>query len=141
MAKLSFFVGLALGATAALMGSKINQAAASVGSHGHCEQTYPNVPGRLLLENEFVVVQRFSFPPGQWEGVHAHPPNQLYIHLSDAHWVVRFGDRTESFFAEVGSVGWFGPVDLSEDHESLNAGDAPIDLVWVTMKETCHQDT
>ena len=30
--------------------------------------SYPNIPGELLLENEYVVVQRFIIEPGQWEG-------------------------------------------------------------------------
>ena len=44
-------------------------------------QEYPNIPGEVLLENNLVVVQRFIFQPGQWEGVHSHPGNQIYIHI------------------------------------------------------------
>ena len=102
-----------------------------------CRQTYPNIPGQLLLENNKVVVQKFVFPPGQWEGVHAHPPNQLYIHLKGGQWTVRYGDRLESVFARTRSVGWIGPVSLSKDHESVNAGLEPIELIWVTLKEGC----
>ena len=29
-----------------------------------CKQSYPNIPGRVLLENDKVIVQRFTFPPG-----------------------------------------------------------------------------
>ena len=43
-----------------------------------CHQYYPNISGEVLLENDKVVVQRFVFPPGVWEGVHSHPPDQLY---------------------------------------------------------------
>ena len=36
-----------------------------------------------------------------------------------------------------GSVGWYDEVHLHDDHESINMGNAPIDLVWVTLKEGC----
>jgi len=41
--------------------------------------TYPaleNPGGEVLLENEYVVVQRFVVGPGEWEGIHAHPGDQ-----------------------------------------------------------------
>ena len=106
-------------------------------AYGSCRQSYPNIPGKLLLENDKVVVQRFVFPPGQWEGVHAHPANQLYIHIKGGRWTVRYGDRRQTFNAPTGSVGWFGPVHRSEDHESVNSGTEPIDLIWVTLKDGC----
>lgn len=102
-----------------------------------CHQSYPNIPGKVLLENDKVVVQRFIFPPGVWEGVHAHPPNQLYIHIKGGLWTVRYGNRKQTAVSPTGSVGWFGPVSLSQDHESMNAGTEPIDLIWVTLKEGC----
>lgn len=102
-----------------------------------CHQYYPNIPGEVLLENDKVVVQRFIFPPGQWEGVHSHPPDQLYIHIKGGHWTVRYGKKMHSGYSETGSVGWYGPVDLSADHESVNSGDEPIDLIWVTLKDGC----
>ena len=67
-------------------------ARAADGPLSPCHQYYPNIPGEVLLENDKVVVQRFIFPPGQWEGVHAHPPDQLYIHIKGGQWTVRFGD-------------------------------------------------
>ena len=42
---------------------------------------YPNIPGEDLLENDWVIVQRFTVNPGQWEGVHAHHPTHLLHHL------------------------------------------------------------
>lgn len=111
---------------------------AAFAAPGACRQSYPNIPGKLLLENEKVVVQRFIFPPGQWEGVHAHPANQLYIHLKGGRWTVRYGSRRYTYNAPTGSVGWFGPVHISEDHESVNSGTEPIDLIWVTLKDGCH---
>lgn len=102
-----------------------------------CRQHYPNIPGRVLLEDDKMIVQRFSFPPGQWEGVHAHPPHQVYIMLSDTTWTVRYGDRVTTGFSPAGEVGFYGPVDLSEDHESVNSGLSPADVIWVTLKEGC----
>ncbi|WP_299846228.1 hypothetical protein [uncultured Roseovarius sp.] len=102
-----------------------------------CRQHYPNIPGRVLLEDDKMVVQRFTFPPGQWEGVHAHPPHQLYIMLTGTNWTVRYGDNVSSGYSPAGSVGFYGPVDLSEDHESVNSGDIPADLIWVTLKDGC----
>lgn len=102
-----------------------------------CRQSYPNIPGRVLAENDRMVVQRFTFPPGQWEGVHAHPPHQLYVMLTGTTWTVRYGDRVTSGYSPAGEVGFYGLVDLSEDHESVNSGDSPADLIWVTLKEDC----
>lgn len=138
MSWLSFVAGLAIGAISGAIGYSAQQTLQVKFAYGECKQTYPNIPGKLLLENDKVVVQRFSFPPGQWEGVHAHHANQLYIHLTDARWKARFGEETTTGTYRAGSVGWYGPVALSEDHESMNIGDEPIELIWVTLKEGCH---
>ena len=103
-----------------------------------CHQYYPNIPGELLLENEKVVVQKFIFPPGQWEGIHSHPPDQLYITLKGGEWTVKYGAKTfPPQRSETGSVGWFGPVALTAGHESVNSGDEPIESIWVTLKQGC----
>ena len=102
-----------------------------------CHQYYPDIPGEVLLENDKVMVQRFIFPPGVWEGVHSHPPGGLFIHVRGGHWTSRSGDRQTSGYWDTGSVGWYGPVSLEEDHESVNSGDEPIDLIWVTLKSEC----
>ncbi len=105
-----------------------------------CYQYYPNIPGELLLENDKVVVQKFVFPPGVWEGIHSHPPDQLYIHLKGGEWTVKYGTKTyPSQYSQTGSVGWYGPVPLSAQHESVNSGDEPIELIWVTLKQGCLQ--
>ena len=54
---------------------------------------YPNIPGEDLLENDLVIVQRFTVNPGQWEGVHAHHPDMLYIHIKGGQWAA---DRSGS---------------------------------------------
>ena len=101
--------------------------------------TYPNLDnpgGEILLENEHVVVQRFIVGPGEWEGLHTHPGNQVYIHVVGGEWSGRAnGEPTYTGSAsETGSVGWMEPVPPSEEHESGNTGDTPIDLIWVTLK-------
>jgi beta-alanine degradation protein BauB len=99
---------------------------------------YPNIPGEDLLENDRVVVQRFLVKPGQWEGVHAHNPNMLYIHVRGGQWGARTKKEPEHPYPEPspdGEVGWMPPIDISVGHESGNIGQQPIDLIWVTLKD------
>jgi quercetin dioxygenase-like cupin family protein len=98
---------------------------------------YPNIPGELLVENEHVVVQRFIIEPGQWEGIHSHPGNQIAVRIKGGLWAGRRGGREVSRRAEPtedGSVGWMEAIDISQQHESGNVGDTPIDLIWITLK-------
>jgi quercetin dioxygenase-like cupin family protein len=99
---------------------------------------YPNIPGEDLLENDSVIVQRFTVNPGQWEGVHAHHPNMLYIHIKGGQWAARSKKESEHAYpapSPDGEVGWMPTIDLSEGHESGNIGKNPIDLIWVTLKK------
>ena len=103
-----------------------------------CPQYYPNIPGELLLENDKLVVQRFTIQPGQWEGIHRHPPDQLYIHIKGGEWTVKYGDGATTSYSPTGEIGWDdSATELSELHESGNTGDESIDLVWVTLKPVC----
>ncbi len=103
-----------------------------------CHQYYPNIPGELLLENDKFVVQRFTIQPGQWEGIHRHPPDQLYIHIKGGEWTVKYGDGATTSYSPTGEIGWDdSATELSELHESGNTGDESIDLVWVTLKPGC----
>jgi quercetin dioxygenase-like cupin family protein len=97
---------------------------------------YPNIPGEDLFENDLIVVQRFSVPPGQWEGVHAHRPNMLYIHVKGGQWSTRTYSTPEHAYdpSPDGEVGWMDPFPLNAGHESRNAGTEPIDLIWITLK-------
>lgn len=98
---------------------------------------YPNIPGEDLLENDFVIVQRFTIGPGAWEGVHAHVPNMLYIHIHGGQWAVRSKHEPEHVYPAAspdGEVGWQDPIDISNGHESGNVGKSPIELIWVTLK-------
>ena len=97
---------------------------------------YPNIPIQLLLENDRVIVQRVKVEPGQWEGVHSHPGNQIAIHIKGGVWSGRLGGKPTNsrVIREDGAVGWMDAIDISEGHESGNVGDTTIDLIWVTIK-------
>ena len=45
---------------------------------------YPNLDdpdGEVVLNNQYVVLQKLIVGPGEWEGVHSHPGNQIYVHM------------------------------------------------------------
>jgi quercetin dioxygenase-like cupin family protein len=99
---------------------------------------YPNIPGEDLFENGLIIVQRFTVNPGQWEGVHAHHPDMLFIHVKGGQWAVRSKHEPEHVYPDAspdGEVGWEPTIDISEGHESGNVGKSPIDLIWVTLKK------
>jgi len=99
---------------------------------------YPNIPGEDLLENDQVIVQRFTVKPGQWEGVHAHCPDMLFIHIKGGQWAEKTYTEPEHPYPHPspdGEVGWMPTIDISLGHQSRNIGKDPIDLVWVTLKK------
>ena len=97
---------------------------------------YPNIPGEDILENDSVVVQRFRLNPGQWEGVHAHVGNQLWIFIKGGLWSSRTKSSgpTKPQFGPDGTVGWMPAIDISQGHESGNVGTTARDVVWITLK-------
>lgn len=97
-------------------------------------QRYPNIRGKTIFENDRVLVQRFLLPPGEWEGVHGHSGNQLYVMLTDGHAGARLGDQETSGFYPAGIVLWQPPVPLSERHESGNVGDEPMEFLCFNFK-------
>ena len=98
---------------------------------------YPNVPGEDLFENERVVVQRLTVMPGQWEGPHAHIPNQLYIEINGGVFTGRTYTKPEfdEGHGRPGDAGFMPTFDSSVGHESRNSGKEPIEMVWVTLKD------
>lgn len=99
-------------------------------------QVYPNIPLDLLFENDRMIVQRVQVEPGQWEGIHSHPGNQVFIHIKGGTWSGRRGGKSAgpNTVREDGAVGWMDAIPLSAEHESGNVGDTTIDLVWITLK-------
>ncbi len=95
---------------------------------------YPNIAGEDVFENDRVLVQKFVLQPGEWEGIHAHSGNQLYIMLSEGETTVRHGEDERIAPSFLGQVGWQSAVDLNEAHESGNTGDTPVGWLWVNFK-------
>ena len=105
-----------------------------------CHMSYPNIDGELLLENDHVVVQRFTIQPGQWEGIHRHPPNQLYIQLTDGEWRYKSAGESDDFAMSAGEVSWNETsTELVAQHESGNIGTSAIGYIWVGIKPGCLQ--
>jgi quercetin dioxygenase-like cupin family protein len=101
---------------------------------------YPNIEdsdGKVVLTNEHVVLQRLVVPAGEWEGIHSHPGNQLYVHIKGGEWSGRLGGESEyaGIVSPDGEVGWMDAIPLSAGHDSGNTGDTPIDLIYVTLKD------
>jgi mannose-6-phosphate isomerase-like protein (cupin superfamily) len=101
--------------------------------------TYPNLEnsdGEVVLTNEHVVLQRLVVGPGEWEGIHSHPGNQIFVHIKGGEWSGRLGGEIE--YSEImspdGEVGGMDAIPLSAEHNSGNTGDTPIDLIYVTLK-------
>ena len=92
-----------------------------------------------ICSRMIVIVQRFTVNPGQWEGVHAHHPDMLYIHIKGGQWAARSKTEPEHPYPQPspdGEVGWMPTIPLSVGHESGNIGKAPIDLIWVTLRSS-----
>lgn len=101
--------------------------------------TYPDLDdsdGEVVLTNDHVVLQRLVVPTGEWEGIHSHPGNQLYVHIKGGEWSGRIGGKSEysGDVDEDGAVGWMDAIPISAGHNSGNTGDTPIDLIYVTLK-------
>ena len=92
--------------------------------------------GEVVLENENVILQKLIVGAGQWEGVHSHPGNQLYVHIRGGEWSGKLNGEYE-YFGEIdedGSVGWMDAIPESAGHNSGNTGDNDIELIYVTLK-------
>jgi quercetin dioxygenase-like cupin family protein len=97
---------------------------------------YPNIPLEDVFENDEVIVQRFTMLPGQWEGVHAHHPNTLYVYIKGGRYVSRTVNppTREEGDTPDGYVGWMPAIDIKAGHESGNTGSTPSDVVWIALK-------
>ena len=56
------------------------------------QQHYPNIPTEFTFENDRALVQKVVLQPGEWEGIHSHSGNQLYIMLTVGETTVRYGE-------------------------------------------------
>ena len=111
-----------------------------IATAGHSQQNYPNIDGETLLEDDRVVVQRFILKPGQWEGIHEHPENQLVIVLNSTQELIYRFRGSERIFErpEDDTVHAFwrpGPVFMSDEHESGNTGTRPLEWIAITFKK------
>lgn len=104
---------------------------------------YPNIPGEDVLENPWVIVQRFKMKPGEWEGVHAHNPNTFYIFVKGGKWVSksRANPHGTPGSAADGTVAWMDTIDLSDEHQSGNTGTNETEVVWVALKDGLRGDS
>ncbi len=106
------------------------------------QQSYPNIDGETLLEDDRVVVQRFVLEPGEWEGIHEHPEYQLVIVLNSTDeltWRFRGAERVfpGPEDGEPDPIGAFwrpGPVSKSDQHDSGNTGSRPLEWIAITFK-------
>jgi hypothetical protein len=98
--------------------------------------SYPNVAGEDVLENDWVIVQRFKLKPGEWEGVHPHNPNTFYIFIKGGEWLSKSRAHPEGVpgTADDGAVAWMDAIDLGEQHQSGNTGTRESEVVWVALK-------
>jgi hypothetical protein len=98
---------------------------------------YPNVPGEDVLENNWVIVQRFKMKPGEWEGIHAHNPNTFYIFIKGGKWVSKSRTHPAGVpgSATDGTIAWMDTIDLGEQHQSGNTGSNETEVVWIALKQ------
>ena len=98
--------------------------------------SYPNIPLEDLFENDRVIVQRFIMRPGEWEGVHAHHPNTLYVYIKGGRYVSRTRNPPTRELGDTpdGYVGWMPAIDIKAGHESGNIGATSSDVVWIALK-------
>ena len=97
---------------------------------------YPNFPGEDLLENDWMIVQRFKMNPGQWEGIHAHNPNTFYIFIKGGRYLSKSKAHPEGEPGSAidGTVAWMDTIDIDQRHESGNVGPTSSEVVWVALK-------
>ena len=112
--------------------------------HAEGIQTYPNISGEFLYEDERVSIQKFTLPPGQWEGVHEHPEYQLVIVLNRTNELTYrlreketiFHATKEDLLKNPMTAFWRpGPVKFEDQHNSGNTGTRPLEWIAITFKK------
>jgi quercetin dioxygenase-like cupin family protein len=93
-------------------------------------QTYSNLTGRVVLDNERVLVRAFSIRPGQSTGTHRHPDAQLLVFIKGGELKSESGRET---LWKDGRVVWLEPSNRA-DEGSKNIGQTPVELMEVTLK-------
>jgi hypothetical protein len=98
--------------------------------------SYPNIAGEDVLENDWMIVQRFKMKPGEWEGVHAHNPNTFYVFIKGGQWVSKSKANPGGTQGSAidGTIAWMDTIALSEGHQSGNIGSNESEVVWVSLK-------
>lgn len=93
--------------------------------------------GRVVLSNDKVVLQRLVVPGGEWEGIHSHPGNQLFVHIYGGYWSGQLGGEYEyrHELSSDGEVGWMDHIPYEDGHNSGNSGEEAIDLIYVNLKK------
>jgi hypothetical protein len=92
------------------------------------QPVYANLTGTMVLENDRVLVERFIIEPGRATGNHVQTGQQLLVFVKGG--VLSKAGR--SIFWPDGRVVWL--QDPGHDEGSTNAGSAPIELLWITLK-------
>jgi predicted metal-dependent enzyme (double-stranded beta helix superfamily) len=106
------------------------------------QQFYPNIDGKIIIDDDRVTVQHFVLQPGQWEGIHEHPEHQLVIVLNSTDELTYRFRGSEKVFTgsddpDSDDMSGFwrpGPVLMSDEHESGNTGSRPLEWIAITFK-------
>jgi beta-alanine degradation protein BauB len=93
--------------------------------------SYSNLTGRVVLNDERVLVQAFSIQPGQSTGRHTHHDAELLVFVKGG--LLKSEADGRATLWRDGRVVWLDPA-TSADEGSSNAGDAPIELMEVILK-------
>jgi predicted component of type VI protein secretion system len=97
----------------------------------HFQQIYSNLTGQVVLDNERVLVQKFTIQPGQATGSHIHPGDQLLVFIKGGVLTSKATGRATLW--RDGRVVWQDATERA-DEGSTNTGPTPIELLWVTLK-------
>jgi len=94
-------------------------------------QAYPNVEADVILENEYVLVQRLAMTPGEWVGEHGHEGNQAVVVVKGGTITYREGGvETPVDYAD-GDSFW---IDAVEAHDHATTSEEPGSAILITIK-------